>query len=210
MRTRPCTDSIGGLVVRHVECDERALTAPEDPPRVVRTRIGAVVTAREVGDRVAQRHEVASKREHRGGVVPLAGDVARGDVAEREPGLDARLRETGTRLTRPRHRSAFGVTPDPPAVDHPDRIEHPLLGHVGVGHADLVAVVEERGPPQREQHEQRGPGASRVAARPAGREAVGVVVRPGPDRASSRVAASAPTPRPRGATGPRRARSAGA
>ena len=54
------------------------------------------------------------------------------------------------------HRRALVVATHARAVEHADRIEDAVGRNVGVDHADLVAVVEERRAPQAEQHDQRG------------------------------------------------------
>ena len=91
----------------------------------------------------------------------LVGDIARRDVAERQPRLDARLGVARAGLAGPRHRRALRIAAHPRPVEHADRIEHPLLRDVGVGHADLVAVVEERRAAQAHQHHHRGAGLRR-------------------------------------------------
>src|SRR5207247_7581698 len=54
-------------------------------------------------------------------------------------------------------------------------------GHLDLLHPELVAIVEERCPAQRQEHQERAPDLALVAAAPAGREAHEVVVRPRPD-----------------------------
>ena len=85
------------------------------------------------------------------------------------------------RLARP----AVAGVGDPgqrrPAAVTQTRIDDPLRGHLGVEQAQLVAGVQERRTPQRQQHDGRDPGALGVAAVPrakAGR----VVVPEHPDR----------------------------
>ena len=53
-------------------------------------------------------------------------------------------RVAGAGLAGPLHRRALAVAAHARAVEHADRVEHAVVGDVGVGHADLVAVVEER------------------------------------------------------------------
>ena len=85
-------------VVGQIARDDRALAAPPDPHVVVRRGQRAVRAVAQLGHRVAQTDEVARQREHRVGIVSLVGDVVRGEVAVREPRLDAGLGEAGARL----------------------------------------------------------------------------------------------------------------
>ena len=57
-----------------------------------------------------------------------------------------------------------------------------LLGQGDIAQSDLVALVEHRRAPEAEQHQEGDPGALRVVAGPAGREAEHVVVGAGPCR----------------------------
>ena len=103
-------------------------------------------------------------------------------VAVRQPRLDRRIRETRARLVGPVHRRAFVVAAVARAVELADGIEHAVDGYVGVDHADLVAVVDERRAAQRHEHHHPQACLARVVGAPAGREAVLVVVPTAPHR----------------------------
>ncbi len=102
-------------------------------------------------------------------------------IAGGEPRLDVREREAAVGLVGPRHRRPRPVAPrvDRPAAQT-DRIPEPVVRHGHVGHPDLVAVVEDRRPAERQEHHERGADLPVVAVAPPGREPRRIVVRAGP------------------------------
>ena len=106
---------------------------------------GAVEEAQAGPELGAQRDQPAHECEQRRRVAALAGDVALGGVDEREPRLAGREAAGGGPV--PLHGMAVAVAP------------RAVVGRVvagSVGHPDLVALVDEGEPGQRQQQHRRG------------------------------------------------------
>jgi len=76
--------------------------------------------------RAAQGDEVAGEVQRGAGVALLLGHVDAGELAEGQPGLDARRAEAGTLLRRPVHRRSLGVATHARAVEPAHRVEDAL------------------------------------------------------------------------------------
>ena len=129
--------------------------------------------------------EVPAEVEHRVRVLPLIRDVPGGRVTHREPRLDVGAREPA--VARPLHRRPALV----PArilrpVSDADRVAEPIPGDIDITHPDLVAVVQERRPTEREERAAGRPHPIVLPVAPAGGEATRVVVRPVPERPGGR------------------------
>ena len=170
-----------------------SFAAPPDPDAVGRLDRGIVCPrggrAGSVGapavSRVRLRTEPGS---------PRCSATLAGSVPDGEPRLDVREREAAVGLVGPRHRRPRPVAPrfDRPAAQT-DRIPESIVRHGHVGHPDLVAVVEDRRPAERQEHHERGADLPVLAVAPPGREPRRVVVRSGP-RGPRRPPGSPPPP----------------
>ena len=126
--------------------------------------------------------EVVAQHQDRTGIVPLRRHVGRGQVSQREP-RSGRIGEAAPRAIAPLHGRAAGVPPLVVGIEaDSEGVAKVLLGQRDVRHADLVALVEDRGAAQAQQHEERQADPGRVVLGPAGGETEHVVVGARPRR----------------------------
>src|SRR5260370_196501 len=131
----------GGRRVGEVGRDGEAADAV-DPLALGRCH-GLVAGDRAAELGAAEGEQAAAERQHRGRVLALVGDVARGGIADREPGLHALGGEPAGRRGLPRHRGPAAVPAGPPA-GFPGHMVAPQLGrNPDVRHPDLVPVVQD-------------------------------------------------------------------
>src|SRR5947207_3563462 len=131
-----------------------------------RRRYGAIGPATERGRCLPQPAQAAVQRKERRRIVPLRRDVVAREVAHRQPRVGGG--EPRVLGGVPLHGRAFPV-----AAVH---IDHARGRDRNVGHPDLLAVVDERRPPEGEEHDRGDAGAFRTVA---GDRARAIVVREG-------------------------------
>ena len=188
-RSVPTSTRAGQALDRHRRVAEvhrhgRAVAAPPRPRAVGRRQ--RLVGARRAGPARSRRSAIRSRTRCRTepGSSRWAATLCGREVAERQP---RRARRPAVKpppgAVAPLHRRAadvavlLGV-----AEPRRDRVERLRRVQRRVGQPDLVAVVEERRAAQAEQHQQRRARARGVAARPARREPLAVVVGARPHR----------------------------